>query len=130
MKLKVNWDALGIITSIICAIHCGLLPLLLPALPLLGINSVHNGIFEWSMIGIAFCVGIYALYHGYIKHHKRYLPSVLFVIGFSFLILKQLFNEQQNMFLILAVPFIISAHFINFRLCRRSNTCQSPHHKH
>lgn len=130
MKLKINWDALGIMTSIICAIHCGLLPLLLPALPLLGLNSLHNGIFEWSMIGIAFFVGIYALYHGYIKHHKKKYPAILFLVGFSFLILKQIFNGHSDYFLFLAVPFIILAHFTNFRLCRRSNTCQSPHHKH
>ena len=129
MKVKMNWDGLGIATSVLCAIHCGLLPLLLPALPVLGIHSVHNGLFEWSMIGIAFFVGIYALYHGFQTHHHRYLPTLLFVIGFCFLVLKQFFEEQQNIFLFLAVPLIISAHFINFKWCRK-NTCQSPHHKH
>ena len=129
MKVKINWDGLGIFTSILCAIHCGLLPLLLPALPLMGVNSVHNGIFEWSMIAIAFCVGIYALYHGFIKHHHRYLPTILFVIGFTFLILKQFIHSEQNLFLYFAVPLIVSAHFINYKLCRR-NTCHSPHHKH
>ena len=128
--MKINWDALGIITSIVCAIHCGLLPLLLPALPLLGINSLHNGVFEWSMIGIAFFVGIYALYHGFIRHHKKRLPVILFIVGFSFLILKQIFNEHSILFLCIAVPFIVSAHFINFIMCRRSNVCKSPHHKH
>jgi hypothetical protein len=38
MKIKVNWDGLGIFTSIACAIHCGVLPFVLPALPLFGIN--------------------------------------------------------------------------------------------
>ena len=27
MKLKINWDALGITTSVACAIHCAILPL-------------------------------------------------------------------------------------------------------
>ena len=57
MKLKLNWDGLGIITSIACAIHCGVLPLLLPALPLFGVNIVHNKAFEWGMIFLAFFVG-------------------------------------------------------------------------
>jgi hypothetical protein len=129
MKMKINWDGVGIITSIVCAIHCGLLPLLLPALPLLGINTVHNGIFEWSMIGIAFCVGCYALYHGFIKHHHRYKPVILFLSGFVLLICKQIFSDYQNIFLLVAVPLIISAHYINYQLCTR-NKCHSPHHKH
>ncbi|MCH5600168.1 MerC family mercury resistance protein [Niabella ginsengisoli] len=34
MKNRFNWDALGITTSILCAIHCAVLPLFLVALPL------------------------------------------------------------------------------------------------
>ena len=33
MRLKINWDALGIATSLACAIHCAVLPLLLTSLP-------------------------------------------------------------------------------------------------
>ena len=129
MNIKINWDSLGIITSILCAIHCGVLPLLLPVLPLFGVNIIHNSIFEWGMILIAFSVGIYSLYHGYIKHHHVYSPLFFFMTGFVFLVAKQFFIEYEFLFLCLAVIFIISAHFMNFRLSRKSK-CSSPHHKH
>jgi len=56
MKTKINWDALGIATSLACAIHCALLPLFLTSLPLLGFNIIENTGFEYLMILIAFAV--------------------------------------------------------------------------
>ena len=90
MKLKLNWDGLGIATSIVCAIHCGILPLIVPILPLFGVNVIHNLLFEWGMITLAFLVGSYSLLHGYNKHHHTRLPILLFLIGFLFLIAKQI----------------------------------------
>ena len=129
MNVKVNWDGLGIFTSVACAIHCAILPLLVASLPLFGVNIIHNNIFEWSMISIAFAVGAYALYHGYLKHHRSYLPMAVFSTGIIFLIAKQIFHSWEIILLIPAVIFIISAHFINYRLCQKSK-CASPHHKH
>lgn len=129
MEAKFNWDALGIITSLACAIHCALLPLILQSLPLFGVNIIHNLTFEWVMITIAFIVGSYALVHGYLKHHRSYVPIGFFVAGFTFLILKQFFHAAENWLLAPAVLFIIVAHYYNYRLCHKSK-CSSPHHKH
>ena len=35
MAQKINWDAWGILTSVLCAIHCAILPLVISTLPLL-----------------------------------------------------------------------------------------------
>ena len=129
MALKLNWDALGIATSIACAIHCAVLPIILTSLPLFGINIIHNLIFEWGMIALAFVVGIYSLYHGYNKHHHSVIPVLMFSIGFIFLILKQFYPMAEYVFLFLAVSIIISAHYYNYRLCHKSK-CASPHHQH
>jgi hypothetical protein len=129
MNYKLNWDGVGIATSLACAIHCALLPLLLTSLPLFGINIIHNEAFEWSMIGFAFCIGVYALYHGYIRHHRSFFPVILFAAGFCFLIAKQFSPSHNVLLLSLAVIFIISAHFLNYRLCHKSK-CSSTHHKH
>jgi uncharacterized membrane protein YfhO len=128
MNIKLNWDGLGIVTSVLCAIHCGLLPLLIPALPLFGINIIHNATFEWGMIAIAFLVGIYSLYHGFKKHHHSFQPLIIFLIGFVFLIAKQ-FSAYEFVLLAIAVLLIIIAHVNNYRLCAK-NKCNSPHHKH
>ena len=129
MNLKMNWDAMGIVTSIACAIHCALLPIIMTTLPVFGVNIIHNLFFEWGMIALAFVVGSYSLFHGYIKHHRSLTPVLIFSFGFVFLVLKQFFDEFNISFLVIAVVLIISAHVYNYRLCQRSK-CASPHHKH
>ncbi|MEJ7586001.1 MAG: MerC domain-containing protein [Ferruginibacter sp.] len=129
MDTKINWDLMGIVTSVACAIHCALLPLLVSSLPVFGINIVHNSFFEWGMIGLAFIVGSYSLLHGYAKHHRSLIPVFIFSAGIICLLLKQFFHPVENWFLALAVPLIIGAHYYNYRLCHHSK-CTSAHHKH
>ena len=129
MEAKFNWDWLGIATSLACAIHCALLPVLMSSLPLFGINIIHNVYFEWGMIVLAFAVGSYSLFHGVVKHHHSALPVLMFTAGFIFLLLKQFFHQFENWLLLPAVLLIITAHFYNYRLCQKSK-CVSHHHKH
>ena len=121
MKLKINWDALGITTSVACAIHCALLPLFLTSLPLFGINIIENMTFEYGMIGLAFIVGSFALSHGYRKHHHKSLPLLLFALGIIFLLAKQYWHHLQYYFLPPAVFFIVLAHYLNHKLAKVCN---------
>ena len=121
MKFRINWDVLGIGTSVACAIHCALLPLFLNSLPLFGLNIIHNTVFEIGMIVLAFCIGSYSLYHGYKKHHHSFLPLFVFIAGFIFLVAKQFFIQYETWLLIPAVVLIIIAHLLNFRFCRVHN---------
>ncbi|MEP6616927.1 MAG: MerC domain-containing protein [Ginsengibacter sp.] len=130
MPLKINWDFMGVATSVACAIHCAVLPVVLSTLPIFGINIIHNLFFEWAMIGIAFFVGIYSLMHGYVRHHRNLFPLSVFLTGFIFLLLKQVFTEREYLFLGIAVLLIITAHLFNYRYCRYSKVCNSSHHKH
>ena len=130
MPVKINWDFMGIATSTACAIHCAVLPVVIGTLPIFGINIIHNSFFEWGMISIAFMIGLYSLMHGYIRHHRTWLPFIIFFTGFSFLILKQIFVAWQYWFLFIAVCLIIVSHLLNYYHCHQSKTCNSPHHKH
>jgi uncharacterized membrane protein YoaK (UPF0700 family) len=130
MKIKINWDGLGIVASVACAIHCIVLPLTITSLPLFGVNIIDNIAFEWSMIFVAFAIGVYALWHGYNRHHKNGTPLLLFTIGFIILVAKQFLPHNiAHYFVLIAVPFIVAAHYKNFRLCRKSK-CASPLHAH
>jgi hypothetical protein len=128
MKVRINWDAMGIATSVACAIHCAVLPILLTSLPILGVNIIHNDLFEWSMIGIAFVVGITALLHGYKKHHRSLVPMVIFSVGFSFLVLKQFVPALEYWFLAAAVILIVTAHFSNYRYCNQTKSAIAHEH--
>jgi tetrahydromethanopterin S-methyltransferase subunit C len=130
MKLQVNWDALGITTSLLCAIHCAVLPLLLTSLPLFGINIIHNNFFEAGMIALAFSIGSLALFHGYKRHHHRPLPLFIFSTGFIFLVLKEIFLSYEIVLLVPAVLLILTGHFFNYRFCRKANHCHSSDCNH
>ena len=130
MKLQVNWDALGITTSLVCGIHCAVLPLLLTSLPLFGINIIHNNLFEAGMIVLAFSIGSLALCHGYQRHHHRPLPLFIFSTGFIFLVLKEIFLSYEIILLVPAVLLILTGHFFNYRFCRKANHCHSTDCNH
>ncbi len=130
MKLQVNWDALGVVTSIICALHCAVLPLILTSLPLFGINIIHNSFFEAGMIALAFAIGSFALYHGYKRHHHRLFTLLIFSTGFIFLVMKEIFISSEILLLIPAVAFILTAHFFNYHFCRKANHCHSTDCNH
>jgi hypothetical protein len=143
MPKKINWDALGITTSVLCAVHCALLPLLVASLPVLGINIIHNASFELGMIGLAFVIGTRALWRtsagpsappstrpseplcigcpsdvrpsGF---NRRLLPWLLFNSGIILLLAKQLWHQYELQILPFAVLLILSAHILNFRFCR------------
>lgn len=119
MGMKVNWDALGIATSVACAIHCALLPLFLSSLPLFGVNIIDNLRFEYAMISLAFIVGVYSLFHGFKKHHHSIWPILLFSFGIGLLVAKVYWHQWQFQFLIPAVFFISAAHYLNYRFCRK-----------
>ncbi|MEY3179392.1 MAG: hypothetical protein RJB42_1635 [Bacteroidota bacterium] len=127
---KINYDALGIAASIACAIHCAVLPLLMSSLPILGINIINNFWFEIFMILLAMGIGLHSLTHGFKKHHHRILPIIVFIIGISLLLVKQVFHQYQIWFLVPAVILIVSAHFINYRQCRIADHCHTEDCKH
>ena len=127
---KINYDALGIAASIACAIHCALLPLVMTSLPILGINIINNYWFEFFMILLALFIGIYSLMHGFKKHHHRKLPIFIFTAGISLLFLKQIFHAQQLWFLVPAMLLIITAHYLNYRDCRKAAHCHTDDCNH
>lgn len=123
MRLKVNWDVLGISASVACAIHCALLPLVLTSLPVFGVEIIDNTGFEITMIIIAAAIGAYSLYHGYKKHHHQLTPLLVFIVGILFLCAKQVWHERQLWLLAPAVFFIVTAHFYNYKYCKKANHC-------
>ena len=118
MRFRINWDAIGIATSLACAIHCAVLPLVLTSLPLFGMNIVDNTGFEYFMIFLACCVGVYSLWHGFRKHHHSFFPIMVFLFGMILLIAKQVWHQYQLWLLPPAVLLIVTAHISNFRSCR------------
>lgn len=113
-------DHLGIGLSLLCAIHCAFLPLILSSLPLLGISFLANPYWEVGMISASFLVACYSLFNGY-KRTKTKKPLIILTIGFLFIMAaKSLVGEEQEWFLMVAGGLLIAiAHFVNWKLVHR-----------
>ncbi len=136
MKWKLNLDNLGIATSLLCAIHCAVLPLLFTSLPLLGVNIIENNYFESGMIALALIIGYISLGNAYATHHKSKTPLAIFTLGGICLIAKEfLVHDSAPFWLLLAVAIvgIVGGHIINYKKCRAAKKCHINHtgnHKH
>ena len=125
MRLKINWHALGISASVICAIHCAVAPLLLSSLPLFGVNIIENQWVELILLGIAFLVGVTTLWHGYQKHHHKKAPLILFSAGMTCFVIHQFYETNYGIWLWIlpGVTSIIFAHMVNYQHCKSSQNC-------
>jgi hypothetical protein len=66
-------DRLGAAGSLVCAVHCALLPATMAALPVLGV-AVASGLgdrFEAGFVVYAALLGSYSLLRGYRRHRVR-----------------------------------------------------------
>jgi hypothetical protein len=123
---KWNLDALGIGASLICAVHCVLLPLIIAALPLLGLEVLENETLEYLLMALSFMIGYGALYRGYRRHHRHVKPLLVFTVGFAGLLAGHFFSpEGWEPFVIAAgAGLIVWAHLMNIRQCRSCRVCR------
>lgn len=61
-------DRLGASGSIICAVHCALLPMAIALLPAVGLMSMGTDRFEQAFVVFATVLGVFSLVQGYRRH--------------------------------------------------------------
>lgn len=126
-KQKLNnsvLDRLGVWVSAMCALHCLLLPLLLPVLPLLASSFVAEHWFERSILTISIVIGFVALFIGFKQYHRQIYPMYSLSVGALIFWNKDIFGHAYEPFTVaLGAAFIIAAHLVNLRLCRQCKSC-------
>lgn len=121
-------DKLSIGLSMLCAIHCLVLPLLLVALPSFGALQLQNENFHTWMLISVIPISLYALTMG-CKKHKRYRLFLFGATGLVLLVSAVLFEDYiggefgEKSLTLLGATLIVLAHFGNFRLCRKHENC-------
>jgi hypothetical protein len=123
---KINWDAVGIGASVICALHCIALPLFFSSLPLLGIELLENELLEGLIILISFLVGSFSLVQGYRKHNRAKVVLWLFVIGLLFVIISSYLEMGfwiESLFKFMGALGIVFAHYLNWKKMHAVGEC-------
>lgn len=129
-KLINRLDNIGITASTLCAVHCAIVPLIFTSLPLLGLGFLANPWVEWSMILIAFIIGVSSISLAYFRTHRRLLPLGLLTFGFIIVICGHLFisGHIEGIIVPLGGLTIALAHFVNYKYVGTCNNCRHDEH--
>lgn len=119
-------DRIGISATSLCAIHCLLLPIMLPALPVLGLEVLADDLVERSYLLATVILGFFALYSGFKRYHRKMYPFYLLALGGLIYWYKHDLDTQlQSIAVIVGASLVVVAHIINIRLCNQCRRCEA-----
>ncbi len=116
-----NKDFLGFLASMLCAIHCAALPLILTFSALSGLTFLANHTIEFVFLGISVIIATWSLIPSYKNHHKNILPLAIVALGFAFLITSRFFPHGFTEHLMTAIggSIVAISHVINWRMVKK-----------
>lgn len=125
LKLSLYLDKIGITASVICAIHCAFLPVLITVLPLAGIGFMAKSRTESLMILLSILIAGVSLGSSY-KLHQKYLPLILLLIGIVLIAIAHLFLPEKPGHFVTPVGglTVAAAHYFNWGF---SGKCSANH---
>ncbi|WP_111976803.1 MerC domain-containing protein [Algibacillus agarilyticus] len=119
-------DKIGIAVTSLCALHCILLPVMLPMLPLLGLSFLAEHGFEHVILVLTLAAGAIALFSGFHRYHKKLYPIYALALGIVLYVSRDFLGEElQTIVLLIGAGLIIFAHVMNIRLCKSCKSCES-----
>ncbi|MBQ4913329.1 MerC domain-containing protein [Maribacter sp. MMG018] len=121
MKIKnQTFDIIALTSSLICAIHCAAVPILLSFSSLTSLHFLHNPLIEWSFIGLGILFVFISLWPSYKKTHRRSRPLLIAAVGFILIAISRLhFGEIWEAVNTVAGALLVSsAHYVNWKLLR------------
>lgn len=114
-------DRLGATGSLLCAVHCALVPVAIALLPPLGLTSLTSSSFELAFVVFATLLGLFSIVWGIRQHHAFRAISLL-APGLAVLWLGVLYTPLHESLLPHAVAMTFGgtlvglAHLANLRL--------------
>lgn len=118
--LSINKDFFGFLASMLCAVHCAALPLILTVSAFSGLSFLGNHMIEFVFLGISLIIATWSLIPSYTRHHRNIKPLVIVAIGFAFLISSRFLPHGFAEHFITAIGGCIVAvsHIINWKLSK------------
>jgi hypothetical protein len=124
-------DRVGATASLLCAVHCALLPFVLTVLPALGLGFLGDHRFERAFIAFASVLAVTAMIRGYRRHR---MPGALFLLVPGLVLLWSggwLFDTGLSpalhaVLVALGGCSVAFAHIVNLRLTHLFGACCLP----
>ena len=124
-------DAIAVVLSGVCMLHCLALPLLLTISPILNVTLLSETVFHVLLLVFILPTSVIALTIG-CQSHKDKITLVLGALGLSILTITAFFGHQlvgftgERILTSFGGLILASAHIQNYRCCRRDN-CNHDH---
>jgi hypothetical protein len=120
-------DRVGVVSSILCAVHCLLTPLLIAALPIVGLEAVLGDGMEWSFVLSGLALGSLSLVPSFRRVHRRFLPLALFAAGAALWMCARLASTDrwELPLVLVGATSLVTAHLVNRLLCRACRACET-----
>jgi len=113
-------DFLGFSASLLCAIHCISLPILLSVGTLSGLAWLENELLEHGIILFSFIVASWSLGQSYFKYRTKLDAIIIVTIGFGFIFAAHTLVENLEPILMMIGGCCIAfAHFLNWKMVNR-----------
>jgi hypothetical protein len=130
-----HWlDRFGVLASLVCAIHCAAVPILLSAFPTATLGFFGDERFEWAILGAIIAIGIGSLLPSYWRRHRDLRPLALFATGMGLLVLARTIAQEhptlETIGSVIAALMVATAHIVNIRAnraCERVCVHAHPH---
>ncbi|OWY20826.1 MerC domain-containing protein [Sphingobacteriales bacterium UPWRP_1] len=103
----------GIVLSLLCAVHCMALPLLLMAGSFAAVSVLSNPWMELGLLPVGFAIAGWVLYKDY-RLHSRKMPLLLFMFGVVAGVVGLIFHF--HLFIGVGALLVMAAQFANFRV--------------
>lgn len=117
--ITTNLDRLGIFTSILCAIHCSVLPIVLAMGVFSGISWMDSHATEGIFLAFSVFFIFSSLYPSYKKKHQNRAPLMLAGIGFSLFGIGMFLPHSAHIVSsTLGGICVAISHFINLKLIK------------
>jgi hypothetical protein len=112
-------DYWGIVFTVLCFIHCVLMPLLFQSLPILGMELTENLWIEGVLLLLTLWAGIRSIVLNYMRDHHRLWPLLLFAGGYLLMIASVFISPAESILKILGAPCLAGAHLLNLSISRK-----------
>ena len=117
-------DLIGFSASLICAVHCSLLPVILTLSAFSSLTWLSHPWFEGAFIASSIVIATFALGKNFRKHVHIRRSLQIIAAGFVFIILSRIIHGEAHHYLAAIGGMIIAiGHIYNWRQSRKSACC-------